>query len=208
MKIKFIAETLLSGNVMTYFLHNHELAEFTAPWTCCRYLPELNFCSESVHLKIPRQKRDSSPFFWVNLGLPCKMQNSANTLKVRKQGWKDFKMDFFLTNEWCILMHHKHGTFTSPAFQGNMFCFQFTSQLLTVILFSITATCSVTTESLNHMRRVQQILFVPPKFLPCVEASFFLLLIFVMCLILVIFPTHLRPASFPRHWQVLRPYKE
>lgn len=159
---------------MTCFLLNHELAEFTAPWTCCRYLPGLNFCSDSVHLKIHGQKRDSNPFFWVDLGLLYKTQNSANTVNVRKQEWKGFKMEFILTNERCILMHHKHVALTSPALQGSiLFCFQFTSHLLTVVLFSITATCSVTTESLNHMRRVQQILFVPPKFLPCVEASFF-----------------------------------
>lgn len=155
------------------------------------------------------KKRDGSPFFWVDLGLPCKMQNSANSLNVRKQEWKGFKIDFILTNDWCILMHHKHVTLTSLVLQGNiLFCFEFTSHLLTVVLLSITATYSVTTELLNHMRRVQQILFVPPKFLPCVEASFFLLLIFVMCLILVISPTHWRPASFPHHWQVSKPYKK
>lgn len=78
------------------------------------------------------------------------------------------------TSEWCILMHHKHVTLTSSALQSNiLFCFQFTSHLLTVVLVSITATCRATTESLNHMQRVQQILFVLPKFLPCVEASFF-----------------------------------
>lgn len=155
-------------------------------------------------------KRDSNPFFCVDLRLFCKMQNCANALTVRKQHeWKDFKMDFISTTEWCILMHHKHVTLTSSALQGNvLLCFQFTSHPLTVVLFSITATCSVTTESLNHTRRVQQILFVPPKFLPCVEASFFLLLIFVMCLILVISPTRWRLASFPHHWQVLRPYKK
>lgn len=40
-------------------------------------------------------------------------------------------------------------------------------------LFSIIATYSVTTELLNHMRRVQQLLFVPPKFIPSVQTSLF-----------------------------------
>jgi len=32
LKAAFIAETLISGNVETYFLHNYELAEFTATY--------------------------------------------------------------------------------------------------------------------------------------------------------------------------------
>lgn len=75
---------------------------------------------------------DNNPFFSVDLGLFWNMQNCANTLNLGKQNeWKDLKMDFISTSEWCIIMLHKHVTLTFSALQGNiLFCFQFTSHPL------------------------------------------------------------------------------